>query len=319
MSPARATMDGVRRRAVVLSLVTAGLVAAVVTSSLDRPAPSADLPRTETGTAAPSSTTRVTPATTATPAPSPLPEAERAALATAVTNAVGDIAPGTELGLAVYDRLTESYVARVNADRPFYTASVVKLLIVTDRLRESGWRLPDGELRTQIVAMLRESTDWIAQTLWDDGGGPAIDTRMAEHMGLSQTHPPNDADQWELTRMSARDVVTVYRYLLDRMPSPANAFVLDALRTATPEGADGFDQTFGLRSAFPEATRAIKQGWMRVDAGLVLNTTGLVGDGDRYVVVLLALLPHGTGFDDGRKAVTAGVAALDRAMTAETD
>lgn len=320
-------MDDVRTRTSSRGLIAAGLAATTMTvlwmvTSSNRP--SADFVRSAEALALDNAHTMTRPTAAAdsrrpepTASPEPLSEAEQVAIAGSVERAVHSVSPGTDVGLAVYDRLSGTYVARVNADQGFYTASVVKLLLATDILREAGWRVPGGEQRAELLAMLRQSADWVAASVWADGGGPVMIPRTAELMGLSGTSPPAVWDQWEMTSMAPLDVVRTYEYLLERMPGPASAFVLDGLRTATALGADGFDQTFGLPKALPGTTRAIKQGWMEIDSGFVLNSTGLVGDGDRYVVALMTLQPHDAGFDRGREAVTAGASALEESLSRE--
>lgn len=164
--------------------------------------------------------------------------------------------------------------------------------------------------------MLSRSADWVAATLWKAHGGPAIIGEVVALVGLSDTGPPRNPDQWEMTRMSPRDVLSVYRYIDNDMPSEARAFVLSALADATDLAADGHDQFFGIPGALPDSEWAIKQGWMQINNGLVLNTTGIVGSEGRYVVVLLTRQPGRTSFEDGSTAVTAGIAALIPTLTA---
>jgi hypothetical protein len=142
---------------------------------------------------------------------------------------------------------------------------------------------------------------------------------------LPETAPPPDEKPgyWGYTALSARDLVKVYRYLLDKAPKAQREFVLGQLRRSTPCGTDGFDQTFGI----PRAAKrpwAVKQGWSgfgdvpaepchgrrpqqvggRPDLGIgrpVLHTTGVVGD---RIVVLLTLQPAGTSFREASRRVT---------------
>ncbi|PXY19560.1 hypothetical protein [Prauserella muralis] len=301
---------------IVLSLLVAGSVVAVLVVAAARSPSHTERSPLSTGLEPTLHSTTPT-AVSPSPSPSPLPRHERAELATAVTEAVTRLVPGTEIGLAVHDRLTGSLLTSHNADRPFYTASVVKLLIAAHVLREAGWRVPEGPERDNLTAMLADSADWVASALWEAHGGPRIDRQMAELMGLSHTAPPAVASQWELTTMSPRDVLAVYDYLDTEMPERAAGFVLGALNGAQRLALDGFDQHFGIPAALPGTDHAIKQGWMRIDDGLVLNTTGVVGSGSRYVVALLTRQPGSTGYAEGRAAVTAGIAALAETLAAE--
>lgn len=249
--------------------------------------------------------------------PHPMSPDQVAAIGEAVATAVEEVAPGTDIGLAVYDRLTGSKVASVNSDQQFYTASVVKLLIGIHVLHDADWVIPTGAERDELAAMLSRSTDATASALWGAYGGTAIVREVAELIDLPHTGPPRDAGRWELTRMSPKDILRVYKYITNRMPPRAGAFMQDVLAAAPTRAADGFNQFFGIPDALPSAQRAIKQGWMRINDGLVLNTTGVVGPDQRYVVALLTQQPVNTSFSTGRAAVTAGIAALAPALATD--
>jgi hypothetical protein len=93
-------------------------------------------------------------------------------------------------------------------------------------------------------------------------------------------------------------------------------------------GTDGYDQSFGVPSAFAGRPWAAKQGWYEfagapktcksatpagftlaaapVDwAGEALHTTGIVGPNDRSIVVILTLHKSGTPYGTATAAVTA--------------
>jgi hypothetical protein len=79
---------------------------------------------------------------------------------------------------------------------------------------------------------------------------------------------------------------------------------------------DGFPQYFGIPDGLPTtATWSIKQGWMILNSAVVLNTTGVVGTDNRYVVVLLTSQSAYTSYATGRNAVTAGITALAPSLT----
>ncbi|GAA1218505.1 class A beta-lactamase-related serine hydrolase [Prauserella alba] len=234
--------------------------------------------------------------------------------ATAVVDAVGAVVPGSKVGLAVYDRRTHAMVVGAGPDQPFYTASVVKLLIAIDVLRAHDWRMPGGDTGSDLAAMLSASDDGAATRLWDEFGGSAIIGRTAELVGLDATSPPDEPGEWELTRMSPRDIVRTYTYLQQDLPRPARNAVLGTLAHFDATAADGFDQRFGLPTAFGDATVAVKQGWMPVGDDVVLNTTGVVGEDGRFVVALPVVLPGDTDFATARDALTEGARALARAL-----
>jgi hypothetical protein len=168
--------------------------------------------------------------------------AARAHQAAQVVDAVDGIAPETALGVEVFDRDTQSVVARVAPHHQFHAASVVKLLIAIDALQKQ----PSPDVASQVHRMLTASDDSIADALWQDDGGPAIVSRMISLLGLSDTEPPSDPAQWGDTLITAADVVTTYRWITDRLPQAQRDLILDSLANATPQAADGLDQYFGI-------------------------------------------------------------------------
>jgi hypothetical protein len=279
-------MDRLRRAAVVLG------VTIVVTGLTWAPVESADTP------AAPQAPAHDLPPSVESPQP----------FANDVAQAVQTQAPGTTVGLDVVDRTGATPALELGADRQFHAASVVKLLIAVDAVHGGAAQREDQ--REQLYRMLATSDDTIANTLWDSNGGPAIVSRTAAELGLTRTQPPEIPGQWGDTLITARDIVTTYRYLTDRLPEPGRSLVLDALTNASRQAADGWDQYFGIPSGLPGLPRAIKQGWMSNGDEVVLHTTGLVGAHSRYVVVLLTSAPPDASWSAATHAVTAGTAAL---------
>ncbi|QFU87932.1 hypothetical protein [Amycolatopsis sp. YIM 10] len=244
------------------------------------------------------------------PAPepeAPLTEEMRAELASAVVAAVESAAPGTDLGLAVYDRVTRSAVAIENGDAQFYSASVVKLLIAIDLLHDAGWTA-DDRTKENLSQLLGASNDGVADALWAAGGRRDIVRQASALIGLVNTTPPNVSDEWEMTRLSAQDVITTYEYIHHQIPVSARDVLLAALTGPDDRAADGFDQFFGIPAALPGTTWGVKQGWMRAAGHVVLHTTGVVGE--RYSVALLTHQPSRLSFETASEAITAGIAAL---------
>lgn len=265
-----------------------------------------------------------------------------AALAAAVPLVAGlSAAPvhaeaGTTAGYVLFDRQTGKILAHRYAHRPFRSASVVKILIAIDYLeRRAGVPAADARL---LKIMLRSSDDDAASAFWNKGGKGKIVQRMAAKLRLADTLPPPSSKPgfWGYTTLSAYDIVTTYRYLLDRADPKVRELILGHLRRATPCGTDHFDQTFGIPSAAPKPW-AVKQGWSgfgdvpptkcpRNAAGAsasitgvalkaaaarvpdlgrpVLHTTGLVGKGERYVLALLTAHPSGSGWNACVRRIT---------------
>ncbi|MFI1049999.1 hypothetical protein ACH4U3_30200 [Streptomyces griseoruber] len=239
-----------------------------------------------------------------------------------------EVPAGVSAGVAVFDRQTGTFTEQLNTSTRFRSASVVKLLLALDYLwgRGPGYTVPAAD-RAWLEPMLRSSNDNAANTYWSDNGGTAIITRMVSRLGLKDTAvPPTGLEgYWGYTALSARDTVTIYRYLLDSAPGPVRDFVMGNLRQSTRCASDGFDQHFGLAGAF-EKPWAVKQGWAgtsyekgtcgpvrtatatpaaspapagAADVDLTrpaLHSTGTVGAGDRSIVAVFTLHPVGTSY-----------------------
>jgi hypothetical protein len=209
----------------------------------------------------------------------------------------------------VFDRQTGAVVTSMDADRQFASMSVVKLLIALDALASSNWALPDDATQQQLHQMLAASDDGIADGLWDTDGGPALVTRMADLLGLTGTQPPEDPGEWGDTQVTAHDLVTVYRFITDQLAEPARDLLLGALSDTQPTAADGFAQYFGIPDGLPHTTWAVKQGWGTSGSLAVMNSTGLVGQGARYITVLLTSA-SASAYGALPGAVTAAAATL---------
>lgn len=250
---------------------------------------------------------------------------------------------GMTASYVVFDRESGRTTARLRSRRVYRSASLVKLLIVLDYLHRRG---PDRGVpardRELLVPMLRASDDAAATTMWNRGGRRAIVRRTATRLGLADTRPP-PADKpgfWGYTAISAADITKIYRHLFSGAPPRHRDFVLRHLRKATPCGADRFDQSFGIPRAVHRPW-AVKQGWsgwgtVPVDpcsegtSGLgfrpaaapslgigrpVLHTTGVVGAGDRWIMVVLTLQRANSSYAVSTKRITTLTRRLYRAAT----
>jgi len=250
------------------------------------------------------STRSITPVAAAPPAvsstvapPTPTPTAPPAEAAIGVVaqsavdavDAVDDAHAGVDLGAAVLDMETGQVALGDSGADPFYAASVAKLLTVVDVLH----RVETGELTltdTQtdwIEQALRVSDDNAMNRLWETFGGSDTVADTIDLAGLTGSAPPDDPSQWGETTVTAADVVTLYRYVLDDLAPEHRDLVLEALRGAADTAADGFDQAFGLIAPPRPDGVAAKQGWMWIGSEFYLHTTGLVDD-DRYAVAVLS-------------------------------
>jgi hypothetical protein len=242
-------------------------------------------------------------------------------------------------GIAVFDRQTGTFTEQRNVTYRFRSASLVKLLIALDYLWNRGpsYAVAAAD-RARFDLMLRSSDDDAASYFWGLAGSGAVVTRMVGRLGLRDTSPPPPEHHgWGSTAVSAADLVRVYRYLLDSAPAPVRDLVMGNLHRSTRCGTDGFDQSFGIPSAFAKLPWAAKQGWYEFGGkppvrcvegaaltparfvpasnsvdyyGEVLHTTGTVGAGDRTIVVVLTLHRHGTPFTVATAEITKLVGSL---------
>lgn len=212
----------------------------------------------------------------------------------------------TRIGVAVYDTREGRLALAHQPDAPFTSASLVKLLIAFDALEH-------GEQPGRVHQMLSRSDDGIASALWLRYGGPEIVTRWSRRIGLEATSPPSDPGRWGDTILTARDVVRIYRYLLEESPADTRAVVLGSLRNATRHGADGFDQYFGIPRAARGRPFAVKQGWSCCGVR-TLHTTGLLGPSERFVIVVLTESPVQVTWEEAGARVTSTVSRILTAL-----
>lgn len=226
--------------------------------------------------------------------------------------------PGTELGAAVLDRRTGKLALGTDGSTRFYSASVVKLYTVVAILHraEAGELTLTATDRDDIHRALVASDDNAMDALWVKFGGARTVTQTIGLVGLKDSKPPVVASQWGETTISARDVTAVYNYVLRSMSPASRDMIMGALSHAQAKGADGFDQAFGLIAPPRPSNVAAKQGWMWINSDFDLHTTGVLGNDDRYVVVILSKNPAKSGSAAARaivnKATSAAEAALPR-------
>lgn len=216
------------------------------------------------------------------------------------------------IGVAVLDRQTGQLNVGAEGATPFYSASVVKLFTVVDIVHraETGRATLSPAQLDNMQRALTVSDDNAMNALWEQFDGSSTVTEMVGLANLQDTQPPADPGEWGETKVSARDVVAVYQYLLTSINPSDAQWVLNALSSAQNTGADGFDQAFGLLVSPRPTGVAAKQGWM-VDGGSeYLHSTGIVGSGNRYLVAVLSRRPASNGYDVGRADISTAVGRL---------
>lgn len=231
------------------------------------------------------------------------------AVAQQALQAVRAVIPDADVGVEVFDRQSDAVLTSAAADRQFPSMSVVKVLIALDILSENNWALPDSTTQAQLSRMISYSDDTIANSFWSQDGGTQEVVKVAQLLNLTGTQPPADPNEWGDTLTTPQDVVTIYRFILDKLAEPDRSLLVNALSNVPRYAADGFNQYFGIPDALPKATWAIKQGWGTSADKASLNTTGLVGTDSRYLVVVLTSATANE-YSAMPPAVTAGTRAL---------
>ncbi len=242
-----------------------------------------------------------------------LPGAGFAELQARVEQATDEAAAsGAALSVAILDRASHHLISNGNG-QIVGTASVAKLFIADDLL------LHEAEDKTALTAddrqaldvMLQSSDDGAAERFWDQGGGAAIITEVANRYGLTSTTPPGDGRWWN-TMSTVTDLIRYYEMLLDGsggLPAEKAKVIVNDLAHSTPNGIDGYPQRFGIPDGLYAEPVAVKQGWMCcVGSDWMHLSTGVIGADSRYVMVIESLQPS----DDAtaRQTITQAVKTM---------
>lgn len=248
----------------------------------------------------------------------PADAAESAAtVRAAVAAAEAAAGESTELGVAVLDRATGELGTGARGEEAFYTASLVKVLVVVDMLE----RQRSGEVTVTpadlalVARALGPSDDAAMNVLWSRFDGAGALGRVAARLGLAATRAPDDPSQWGESLMSAVDAARLWAHVLDGIPAADRDLLLADLAAAPPVAADGFEQDFGLLAPELPVDAIAKQGWMCCFGSVYyLHSAGVVGEDQRHVVVLLGRVPRAGGWDGARDELDAIADAAVRVL-----
>ncbi len=226
----------------------------------------------------------------------------------AEVSAAGAAAGGTIATVAL-DPDGTTLVSSPQAGQPRYTASLVKIVLVSRllSLETAGTlRLGPGDVALMQRAVT-SSDDAAMSALWVRYDGARLVAETAAALGLTATGPPALAGQWGQAWTSASDTATVLATLPLALEADDAATLLGWMRSTTPIAEDGFGQRFGLLAGGATGVAA-KQGWMCcVGDRRQLHSAGVLGDG--RVVVLMGDFSAATSWAQAS-------AALDRAAGA---
>jgi hypothetical protein len=223
--------------------------------------------------------------------------------------------PGT-IGIIVRDRLTGAYWRAGTTDHPTWTASTIKLALVTGLLERSraGEITLDAAAHQQIADILDFSSDAAATTLWNRYGKDAQVPRFQQAYGMTGlTFVAGFPRIWGHMKCTAEDLMHLMSYVLDRLDPADRASVVDGMRHVGPI------QRWGVWAAGAAQQPGTKDGWsIEPDTGgkhWVTNTVGFAGPDERYAVAVMYQLPAGPGIDVGVHLVSDLVATVFGAPT----
>ena len=213
--------------------------------------------------------------------------------------------PGS-VGYVLRDRGTGATYRNVNAANLVWTASTIKLGIVADLLsreRAGAVRLSEEDQRL-MVAMLRNSDDAAADTLWSRYGGADHEafnanfprygmTDLRPQRGFSSVYP-----YWGFQKSSTDDLDRLMNYVLTQLnPSDSAAVVAEMQRVNS-------DQQWGVWGAGAAMAPGNKNGWSQEQGGWVVNTVGFAGPRQRYTLAVMNALGDQGGYNDGVATTT---------------
>ena len=212
--------------------------------------------------------------------------------------------PGT-VGFVLRDRATGATYRNADAATSIWTASTIKLAMVADlltRQRAGVITLTDADRRL-MVAMLRNSDNDAADTLWSRYGGEA----NAFNANFPRYGMPNIVPQrgfgdvfpyWGFQKATADDLDGLMNYVLTGLsPADATAVVAEMQRVDP-------DQQWGVWGAGPAMAPGNKDGWSQEQGGWVVNSVGFAGAQQRYTLAIMNALGDEGGYDDGVATTT---------------
>ncbi|MFI1577471.1 serine hydrolase [Embleya sp. NPDC020630] len=178
-------------------------------------------------------------------------------------------------------------IAGYREDRAYVAASIVKVDILAALLLRAQHddRAPTAAERAAAEAMIENSDNDAADTLWSAIGGAAGLRAANALLGLTETEPTGAS--WGLTTTTAADQVRLLAAITaadSPLDAGSRAYVAD-LMTSVED-----DQTWGVSvTADPATTPALKNGWLPRDAtGLwVINSIGHITHAGRPLLIAI--------------------------------
>jgi hypothetical protein len=189
---------------------------------------------------------------------------------------------GLKVGVGLVDRRTGKKYNYGYGQSSFYTASVAKVMVAMDVLRDEhnrGRTTASPANARKIQSMIRNSNDAITWSYWRSRGGSAVVARVNKRCGTSV---PVHNNTWSMSRPTPVQMAAVLDCLADgrALNAKLSAFVMYQMGNVTSS------QRWGIPAANPDGFRKEmnKNGWWRWPCCYfwTVNSTGVFGPDNRY-------------------------------------
>lgn len=190
--------------------------------------------------------------------------------------------------IAVYDHKTGVTTQLSNdANAQFKTASIVKVAILANLLRQhatngTGLSNYEDELAT---AMIQDSDNDAATALLETEGGNTQPDALFKRLGMTHSHM--DSESWGYSTTTATDQLTLLKNIFYQ-----SRVLTDSSRTYMQGLMNNIavDQSWGITAGLtPDATVALKNGWLADKNGWIINSTGhITSKQSDYVIAILS-------------------------------
>lgn len=190
--------------------------------------------------------------------------------------------------IAVYDHKTGVTTQLSNdANAQFNTASIVKVAILANLLRQhvtngTGLSNYEDELAS---AMIQDSDNDAATALLETEGGNTQPDALFKRLGMTRSQM--DSESWGYSTTIATDQLTLLKNIFYQ-----SRVLTDSSRTYMQGLMNNIavDQSWGITAGLtPDATVALKNGWLADSNGWIINTTGHVSSKHSdYVIAILS-------------------------------
>jgi hypothetical protein len=223
---------------------------------------------------------------------------DRAAVLTAALDAYAATVPA-QFAVAVLDHRTGTSFT-YGGDVAIRTASVVKvdiLAAVVLRAQDAGRDLTASE-QSLAAAMIRNSDNDAASTLWWSIGGSAGLAASDARLGLTET-VPGSGEYWGATTTTVADRI----HLLDTIADPAGPLAAHRDYILGLMGTVEVDQAWGVSAAATGGDEvALKNGWIGLDNGWTVNSIGRI-TGATSDITIAILSQYQPSYADGIASV----------------